>query len=99
MPSYLRFYTNFLVITTAICISTSYEVKEYYQVLGIPPMLFSAAIFVIATYIADVIFWTALKFKPVRKVVLGRMWVEGWWLILTYDQKDEALLKGLVQMQ
>jgi hypothetical protein len=87
-----------VTIVTGICVMTSYQIKWLADALNISPVILAIVGLIIGGFASNWLMALLIDRKFVRKLILGKTWLEGWWVLVTYtDEGTEH--KGLLEIR
>jgi len=72
---------------TSIMVGLSYQIPL--QFFSLPPPLLILLSFILSGYTSDFIVNTSLNLKIGRKLILGKSWIEGYWILYSIESQED----------
>jgi len=89
--------TAIRVVLTSLSVALSYEAKALYQLTPhIPAFIIAIFSFLLTAYFSSLISDAIFKIKWIRKIIIGRSWVEGYWYLKTTEAENIDGLYGII---
>jgi hypothetical protein len=99
MSSHYKIYAGFLIVVTGLCVVASYQVPGVAERLGVPQAFVGLVSAVLGGSASAWIMNQMSKCKIFRRLILRNIWLEGWWVLLTYPADGTSEHKGLLEIR
>jgi hypothetical protein len=91
LPIYAK--KNIQVSLTSLSVIMSYQLKDYYTAfLPIPPIVVAGISAIVTACASPLITNEIFEFKWMRKIIISRTWIEGYWQGSTLDENGQKTL-------